>query len=175
METKFRVWDTAHKRHLYPDTKQPKTGHVIDSRTGQPAYQHDVCHTQMIGVQMTLAAELYQACYYDTASKAPHLILEQFIGMQDKNGKDIYVGDILKGFASAFIIEFGIARRQMGSGFEVDIPCFYFLKPYTQEKLFPINENNSSRTVSDLQYLEVAGDIHQHRVTNKGDIRELSV
>jgi len=41
---------------------------------------------------------------------APHYVSQQFTGLQDKNGKDIYVGDIIQGYQynplSIFIVKF---------------------------------------------------------------------
>src|SRR4051812_48855760 len=71
----------------------------------------------------------------------------QFIGMKDKNGREIYEGDILNGFNQRFVIEYGIARRSMEQdSYQVDIPCFYFRNIYIEgSRLFPIVKNGGGR------------------------------
>ncbi len=159
-QIKFRAWDAEHKRYLYPDLEHPRTGYVLDSKTGKAAYAHIRCGTDPIGVQMTLAGEVFSACHYATANYAGYP-LEQFIGMQDKNGKEIYEGDILNGFNQRFVIEYGIARRSVGQdSYEIDIPCFYFRNIYTNAKVFPIVKNVVGG--HDLETLEVVGNIYEH-------------
>lgn len=89
---------------------------------------------------------------------------QQFICMQDKNKKDIYEGDIMKctddaGKEIIFVCEYGIARRELISGAEVDIPGFYFLKQ-DGHKSFPIAHNYLG--MHDLDMIEVIGNIDEN-------------
>lgn len=87
----------------------------------------------------------------------------QWSGMQDKNNKDIYEGDIISLVndvnETVFVVcKYGIARRQIFEN-TVDIPCFYFELP-CGKKSFPIVENYAGK--HDLELFEVVGNIYQN-------------
>lgn len=92
--------------------------------------------------------------------------LQQFTGLTDKNGKDIYEGDVIELINEdndriKVVCEFGIARREIliGNGsVEVDISCFYFLLP-NGKKSFPIVNNYAGK--HDLQLFEIIGNIYE--------------
>lgn len=87
-----------------------------------------------------------------------------YIGLPDKNGADIYAGDILQirtqsGRIENFTVEYGIHRRDMKSGWTVDIPSFAFVSD-EGHATYPIVNNYWNG--HDLEILEVIGNIYQN-------------
>lgn len=100
-----------------------------------------------------------------------NIVVQQFSQMKDKNDNDIFDGDILSietadGYIIHVTCKFGIARRTMSTGWEVDIPSFYFERE-DGLKSFPIV--NNSYGVHDLQMIEIVGHIFEE--TEIGEIQ----
>ena len=89
----------------------------------------------------------------------------QFTGLLDRQGQEIYEEDVVAieaedGRTNKLVVRFGIARREMKSGWMVDIPSFYFDLIGGDFKAFPIVKNYKG--VHDLSIMEILGNIYEH-------------
>ena len=86
------------------------------------------------------------------------------IGCKDENGIEIWQGDILEIITENYeliniVCKYGIARRTMDSGWEVDIPSFYFERE-DGLKSFPIFKNWQGK--HDLEIMKIIGNIYEN-------------
>lgn len=87
----------------------------------------------------------------------------QYTGLKDKNGAEIYEGDVINlinsiGGSTNAVCEFGNAKRELYNNL-VEITGFYF-KLEDGRKTFPIVQNYLGK--HDLEISEVIGNIHDN-------------
>ena len=94
----------------------------------------------------------------------PNVELIQYTGLIDKNGKEIYEGDIIQLVNEDLevikvVCEFGAANRQIFDNL-VEITGFYFKRICDDRKTFPIVNNYLGK--HDLELFEVIGNIYEN-------------
>jgi len=147
---KFRVWEKEHNRFLYPKEGSAET---IDSRTGEGAYGHAVGGTGGISVGLTLNGLPYYRCV-NMMGPLDNSIVQQYTGIEDKNGREIYEGDLVN-----FEYEIGPGDWEKETKQEVffEEGIFYF----GRDLKFATNDCNFNK-----KSLEVVGNIFE----NKGKV-----
>jgi hypothetical protein len=141
MTHKFRAWDG--KKMYYPEHSDEEDFHV--SCDGRILYTKEVGAE---GHQMTRER-----------SDTWKLMLQS--PWHDRNGKQIYDGDILeivddRGVTIRVICQYGEHVRTMDSGFAVTIAGFAFVRLYDNHPTFPVLNNYAGK--SDLEIIEIIGN-----------------
>lgn len=117
-EIKFRAWDKTNQKMLY-------NGIILDMSDCSR-------HSTMAGF---------------TGFTPDNIDLMQFTGLRDKNGKEIYEGDIISGEDE---IHWKIVFRQAA----------YFA--YSESTFIDIDDRWTELNIFDLNYFEVIGNIYEN-------------
>lgn len=144
-EIKFRCWDKKSKKMRQVTEIVFNTGFYMESNDNS---------VKLIWVKGQNIIENKEI----QIQREEDFILMQYTGLKDKNGKEIYEGDIVK--INAHSYDFGFEKDKIG---EIRFlkGCFGFYKQLS-EKEYLFNELATEFSYGELDYYEVIGDIYDN-------------
>lgn len=132
-EYKFRAWNKNTK-------KMYKIGQITLEK-GTWNYEPD--NREYIGMSVP-----YQ----------PSFILMQYTGLKDKNGKEIYEGDIVKSY-----FENGLGAENKCLIIYDEYLCAFMGQELRTKQQYLFNEGNPNKKDKQLKYTEVIGNIYENK------------
>ena len=132
-EYKFRAWNKNTK-------KMYKIGQITLEK-GTWNYEPD--NREYIGMSVP-----YQ----------PSFILMQYTGLKDKNGKEIYEGDIIKSY-----FENGLGAENKCLIIYDEYLCAFMGQELRTKQQYLFNEGNPNKKDKQLKYTEVIGNIYENK------------
>ena len=150
-EIKFRIWDKQNKQMMNPREPDDE-GELVICLNGK-IYKHwfiDAGYGDGAGGGLAEVNE-----------DIKQYILMQYTGLKDQKGKEIYEGDIVKGFLDErFIVRYGEGTFDSGfyryTGFYLEI-IKYMMYPKGEQ-----GEDNYNINEKDVKCLEVIGNIYEN-------------
>lgn len=126
-------------------------GKRIDNGEWVYGYLFKLNHTQLEG-KIYIIPDFASAVYYYEV--APETV-GQYTGLKDKNGKEIYGGDIVKIHKHGY--DFGFEQEQIGEIKFVDGSFGFYRQKQKNEYYF--NELSTENGYGELEHYEVIGNI----------------